>query len=561
MRGFQPARVGPAWWLGWVLVLGVGVWLRTTQLGHQILLDDEWHALHKLMDADYREIFLSFGYADHSIPLTLLFKFLSETVGLSEWRMRALPLLFGIMSLLLLPWLLKPWLGRRETLVLGALLAVSPLLVFFSRYVRPYSITVLLGFVAVIALWRWWHDRDRRWLLAFVPATILAAWLHPLSLLFTGGALSWFGWMALYQWWRERRMEALARLLPVALISALPTALLVLPPLLADPTAMSGKTGIHQLQFDTALRAWELVVGTASWWLAGPLLILTLIGAAVLFRRDRGFLAYWLYLVMLALVVIALLSPAWIHFALVPVRYLSIALPWVLALIALGLIHGFDRMTRRWAEPARQPVTLLALGLVLSLLLVSGPLPRSYDGLNQFTNSMSYQFDYDFSRNPFVQVAQAAPMPAVYRRMADEPGDWLLIESPWHFEAHFSPLWAWQRQHRLPIRIGMISGWCAPWTPGELRVLEHQRLRLRQFVPLSDLPWVLADRNRFVVFHRKPPMPGEVRELPDLDECHAGLLQRLGEPWHQDEMRTIFRLERGWGTDPAAVSGSLNRDS
>jgi len=544
MKPGEPARPGLLWFLGLMLALAAGVWLRMSQLGHQILLDDEWHALHMLMQADYRAIFLSFGYADHSIPLTLLFKLLSETIGLSEWRMRAVPLLFGLLSLVVLPYLLKPWLDRRALLVLTALLALSPLMIHFARYVRPYSITILLGFLAVIALWRWWHDRDRRWLLAFVPATVLAAWLHPLTLLFTGGALSWFGWIALYRWWRARDPGDLSRLIPVGLASAIPTALLVLPPLLSNPAAMTGKTGVHALQFETALRAWELIAGTASWWVAGPLLVFALVGAAVMWRTDRGFLLYWIYLTVVSLVTIALLNPAWVHHALVPVRYLSVALPMVLALIALGMVSGFERISASWPGSARIGLNTAGPVVILCALVVTGPLPRIHGQLNQFTNSLNYQFDYDFHRNPFVQASRQAPMPEIYRTMAAEPGDWLLIEGPWHFEAHFSPLWDWQRQHGMPLRIGMVSEFCAPWTPGELRVLEGKRLRFSQFVPMSDLPWALADHDRFVVFHRKPPMTWEIRELPPLDACHEILLERLGEPWYEDDRRTIFRLNR-----------------
>jgi hypothetical protein len=39
----------------------------------QIVLDDEWHAIHKL-SSSYSNIFRSFGYADHSIPLTILYR-------------------------------------------------------------------------------------------------------------------------------------------------------------------------------------------------------------------------------------------------------------------------------------------------------------------------------------------------------------------------------------------------------------------------------------------------------------------------------------------------------
>ncbi|MCH8476775.1 MAG: hypothetical protein LAT56_02395 [Wenzhouxiangella sp.] len=207
------------WLLAWLLLFALAAWLRLWQIGHQILIDDEWHAVHKLMRFGYRDIFLSFGHADHTIPLTLFFRLLADTVGLSEWRMRALPLAFGLATGLALPWVMKPWLKRCEPWVFAALLAVSPLLIHFTRYVRPYALTVPMGFIAMIALWRWWHERKAAWAGVFVVFATACAWLHPLTLLFTAAALSWFGIAALVDWWQGDGAQALKRILPLGALT------------------------------------------------------------------------------------------------------------------------------------------------------------------------------------------------------------------------------------------------------------------------------------------------------------------------------------------------------
>jgi hypothetical protein len=61
-----------------------------------VLLDDEWHAVHKLMTSSVRDILQTFGMADHSPPLTVLYKFMADTIGLAEGRMRALQIACGI---------------------------------------------------------------------------------------------------------------------------------------------------------------------------------------------------------------------------------------------------------------------------------------------------------------------------------------------------------------------------------------------------------------------------------------------------------------------------------
>lgn len=60
---------------GLIALLAAG--LRLQQLSIQWLMDDEWHALHKLLSgAGYADIASSFGSADYSIPLTLLYRLL-----------------------------------------------------------------------------------------------------------------------------------------------------------------------------------------------------------------------------------------------------------------------------------------------------------------------------------------------------------------------------------------------------------------------------------------------------------------------------------------------------
>jgi len=76
--------------------VALGTYLRATQLPSQILVDDEWHAVHALLHLDARAIATNFGTADYSIPLTLYDRFLALHGGLSEWQMHVPPLVAGI---------------------------------------------------------------------------------------------------------------------------------------------------------------------------------------------------------------------------------------------------------------------------------------------------------------------------------------------------------------------------------------------------------------------------------------------------------------------------------
>src|SRR5207249_689126 len=107
--------------------------------------------------------------------------------GLTEWVMRLPMLLSGIGLLLVVP----PLLRRETTLPVRAawvaLLAISPLLVYHSKMARPYALTSLLTFIAIVAFRRWWlrEGATKGWGAAYIAATLLAGWLHPTTLPFT----------------------------------------------------------------------------------------------------------------------------------------------------------------------------------------------------------------------------------------------------------------------------------------------------------------------------------------------------------------------------------------
>lgn len=537
-RTAVPNSVGHRALAGWLLVLAAGIWLRFWQLDLQLLIDDEWHALHRLMNAGYERIFLSFGHADYCIPLTLLFRFLAETVGLTEWRLRALPMAAGLATLMVVPVLLRRWLDAGERLTLGALIALSPLLIHFARYVRPYALIVLLGVIAMLVLWQWWRHGGRGRALAFFGCAVLAAWLHPLTALYAGAALSWFGIASLHHWYQHGSARRLGRVVLLGGATTLACCVLILPPLLTDPHSILVKAGKHSITSGTLARSWEMVLGTGSPWVAGLLTVPVLLGAWLLWRRDRLFMLYWLWLTLAAAVAIGLIGPEWVQNALVLVRYTAISVPLVLACLAVGLVALLRALRARLPLPGIGAFGGLAC---LAGLYLAGPLPATYSGVNSFTNSVRYQVDYDFERSIFRSVMGDLAVPEAYRRMAAEPGDWEIVEAAWHFETHHTPISQYQRFHQMPVRIGMISGLCTDWTYGEIHPDWSGRIRLDRFVFLSELLASPSPVDRFVVFHRRLAFDYS-RELPDTGPCVAAFRRHFGAPWYEDADQIVFRI-------------------
>ena len=243
----------------------VGALLRLDQFTTQVLIDDEWHAVHQLQKLAPAQMFLTFGHADYSIPLGLIDALEARLFGLSETMIRLPMLACGLATLVLFPLYVAPRLGRATSAVFAVLLAIAPLLVIYSRMARPYAITLLFVWAAHAAFQRFDTARSgaRRAGAAYVIAASLAAWLHPIIAPFVVAPFLW----ALYDLRREPpplRQARFVRLAGLALATGVPMAALLLPPLIAHPEALTGKAGIDRPGVDTLVGVWYAWLGTPS---------------------------------------------------------------------------------------------------------------------------------------------------------------------------------------------------------------------------------------------------------------------------------------------------------
>ena len=90
-------------------------------------------------------------------------------VGLGDVSMRLVPAVFG-MATLGLVLLTGRWIGRPAALAATALVAVSPGMVFFSRYAIHEMLLVCFTLAFVLAAAQWWETGRRRFLLAAAAA-------------------------------------------------------------------------------------------------------------------------------------------------------------------------------------------------------------------------------------------------------------------------------------------------------------------------------------------------------------------------------------------------------
>ncbi|MBK1672470.1 hypothetical protein CKO35_03995 [Ectothiorhodospira shaposhnikovii] len=520
-------------WLPWIAILGIALALRTWQLRTQLLADDEWHALHQIMAAGPAHIFTHFGHADHSIPLTLLYQWLAQGPGLTEWTLRLPLLIAGLVSVMLIPWLLRGLARTDEKLILAGLLAISPLLVYYSRTARPYALSVLLAVAAILAFRWWWLQGDRRWALAYSACTALAAWLHPITLAATAAPFAYQGLPALIRWFTRQDAGDLLRLIYLGLATLALLLILLGPPLYMDFQSLSGKSGVHQVTWSSFGQTLSLFAGSAHLPLLWGWLGLAALGLGILARRDPDAAAYLGFILVIATALVIHTDGAWIHHPLVLARYLLPLLPLLLIPVAIALA-GLTRPL---------PVALRAglLAGILALFYLGGPLPAQYhQGINQFTGHMAYQFDYDWERNLYNRQLARETLPDFHHRLAEiPPGQVTLIQAPWYIEWHWNNWYLQQRVHQQHIRAGMVSGLCAEQAFGEYSPDQHG-IRLRHMVHLGDLAPGSGHGDYLVIDHR-PPREG-ARPIPGFGHCVEILRQRLGDPIYRDEELEVFDL-------------------
>ena len=561
-RQASPSRSTGLLLLGWVAVLVIGAALRLWQLPEQVLFDDELHALHKAMDAGFRDILTHFGRADHSIPLTALYNAVLRWGGsLDEWTMR-LPLLLGGLAMIpLIPWLMRPFATPEERLLTGGLLAISPLLIQFSRQARPYTLAVVLAWLAVMAFWFWWQGGGRRWAVAYVAGTALAAWLLSVTLVFTLAPFVYFGVRALWAGVKHRDYAALHRLTKLGVVTVVPLLILLGPPVYFDFPALSHKAGTHQVTPVTIWRALELFRGAANPAVSIAWTGLAVGGAVVLGRRTPALATYLAAVCGIGALIIVASNASWIHYGMIFGRYMLPVQSLLLALVAIGLLTATSPLlpVLRWG----------VIGLFLAVLYALGPLSAIYhQPVNQFTGHLAYQFDYDMERSLYRQHMPRGPAPAFYRGLAElPPGSVTLVFAPWYFESFWNRLHYHQQTHRQWVLVGMRSGYCADRPPGEYRP-GQSGLAMRNQVHLTDVVAPQSDVNAdYLVFHLDGPREGagdlndwfanrsRLRPLEDTAACLTRLEADLGPPMYADEAMVVFRLRRdapdvpGFGRD------------
>lgn len=99
--------------------------------------------------------------------------FMNLWFGANDFASRLVPAILGIFIAIVIPQLLKPWIGRIGALVGTGLFLISPYMLYYSRYIRHDTLVIAWMLLAVFAIFGYLFQRKEQYLVLFVVALAL----------------------------------------------------------------------------------------------------------------------------------------------------------------------------------------------------------------------------------------------------------------------------------------------------------------------------------------------------------------------------------------------------
>ena len=521
--------------LGIAAAVALAAWLRIHGLDVQVVQDDEWHAIHKLLTSGYGEIARSFGIADHSIPLTLFYKAMAETIGLGEIDMRIVQVACGIALVAVCGWLaLRVTANVAVATLFAFLVAGAPFLVLYSRFARPYAITTMLSVLVIAGLWRWRSTRSHKLAAAICAMAALAAWLHPLSALYPMAALFFIllddlqagGW----------RPAAARSTLLLGVAAGLAILAPLLPPILGDIQSLTAKAGDSRPTPYTLARVASLFAGGLPDAVTAIVAGVALWGAWVRMRDGSAVDRYLLFTILAPLLAVIVLRGSWTHQGHTLARYVFPAQLAFLFWVAVGAID----LARRASPRTPQVAEGAAAAVLVAGYLALNPAIAQVHTLGPWYGHLYHHFDYGAADNRALRYYDNWQVPAFYRKLGTIPPESVtFIHAPFDFAAPYNPDAFYAQFHRQRELQGFVHELCLQGSPFYGEVPRDPRFRFRSFVHLDDRDAVRRSGARYIVFQRDLRNGEPFRES---DRCLAELERRYGKPVELEARLAVFDL-------------------
>jgi len=489
-------------WILWIAAsVAVGAFLRLYQIHLQVIGGDEWNGLRIAARFSWSHIFTHFHVADNCIPLTAFYKVFLETIGLSELGLHGPSIFFGILMLFVFPRMIRPLFPMGVTVIFAFLIALSPFLVYYSRYGRPYILVVFFSFVSFFSFYLYLKEQRKTYLIIYIVSAVLSPYFNLLSI---AAVVSPMVFSLLFL--------IIIKLYPSSpshIPSLKPTHLLLTGmfvtfgimvwfiPTFESLDSIIRKAGQDYIEVGTLVKTLRLYSGTDCLYLSITCLVLLFIGIYYAYRHDPFLCTFLLFIMAAQLALIVFSKPLRIQSPLVLGRYLISCLPLWLLFIAIAL-HAIIREIGIRFQGIRLGGLLQVLPVVLIFLIfLKGPFLNIYDHLNNFTNHGDFQYDYGHAAIKITDD-QRRIIPSFYLDLKREPESTTIIETPYFAMWMLQNYHFYQIHHEKRVWVGhdASSYVCHPRTPPD------ERIRFSNMVNIHDQEAVRSCKAKYVIIHK-----------------------------------------------------------
>ena len=553
-----------------VLLLGMlGIFLRLYLLRGQIPLNDEWHGPLYVTAHPLSYLLRHASFAATCPPLNAYQWILLHTVGWSELGLLLPSLLPGILALFIFPPMVKKMHGNFTGIAFALLLALSPLLTFYSRVDRPYSMLVFLVFLSVYSAGFWLLSNKKRYLWIHVLSGVSAVYFHPVAIVSIFAPLAIGGACSVFKTYLSRHFPVpqIRPSLPAIFLTGILLLVFSTTALMPSWGASTVVMGKNPLPTQEIWRQFALMLfGTSSSLMAVVLLCFGVNGAVILLRKNFFWGAVFVLLWFLHVLMIVVSRIFCVDVAIVLARFLIVLFPICFIWVGIAAEECFLFIQKNSRNPGK--ILLGGALLLVGALLLTSPLRETYKAPNNFTNHSAFQESYEFdgwqkpvrSRIfPDSSIGQLTDIPEFYRALPKK--NQCLIEYPMLLGDYFNFYYYYQHFHKKRIVAGytdavhltdkqkdcIFGSYFIDHVLGAVQ--DKSRLRFRNMVDIFDQGAVRKTGADYLVVHRNLMnefFPGKpysgTEQTPDIKNCTEKLRAQYGAPVYEDRQMLVFTL-------------------
>ena len=374
----------------------VGTFLRLYMLSSQILLDDEWHSIIFIIGKTYLNVLTQFNPADNSSPLLNIYNlFLYHNCEWSEFTIRLPVILVGLLNLIILPLFIRYVLNERVAIIFAIFIAVSPFLIFYSRFARSYGLMMLLCFSALILSYQWLTSGNKRYALGYVVTSVVAVYAHMFSIIAV--LMPIVTTLGIWLFKHYNKLSALNSQITISCQTLLKVTLLIIAfimPLLFTVIVNSSQLPWQKGEFTVNgfMTIPTLLFGTMNYAINVILIFLCVVGCIFLIKNKSLLCGIFLTTIFAYFLVLLVSQPQGINSGMVMLRYMIVVVPIALTMVAIAIDELYLRIQNRWK--IHPVISFIAIFIIAGFFFVMGPLPDIYATPNNFTNHSAFEGSY-----------------------------------------------------------------------------------------------------------------------------------------------------------------------